>query len=89
MIPEDKEEIIPQENKLIPETKKENLVNVIGELDEQTVDKFRFNDDVEAIVQNIEIVKEEDGVEVEKVYVLLVRKDSPCYDYEMKRLKQM
>ena len=81
--------VVPQINKIESEDRAENLVNVVvGELTPKQLDVMRFSPDVIEVIQEKKIEIDENGDEVEYVYVSIVRSDSPCYEDAIKQMSE-
>lgn len=82
-------EPIIEENKIDVEGRAENLVNVVvGELTPKQLDIMRFSPDVVGVIQEKKIEIDENGDEVEYVYVSIIRSDSPCYEDAIQQMSE-
>jgi hypothetical protein len=77
------------DNKIAPEGRAENLVNVVvGSLTEKQMDIMKISPDVIGVIQDKKIEIDENGDEVEYVYVSIIRSDSPCYDDAIRHMQE-
>ena len=76
-------EIVHEKSEPI-DTKKNLVYEVTGRLTPEQKRTFEFADDVYASIKDLKLQVDEEGNEVEYVYVQIVRKDSDCYEELLK-----